>query len=272
MENQKRIEQNWLDCPVIKAFPGFSREKLIITLIIILAILSRFLLLGNRVMSHDEVNHVVPAYNLYKGMGYAHDPVTHGPFQFHVLALAYFLFGDNDFASRVPAALFSVAAIIFVIFAFKRYLGRIGALIGGVLFLISPFLLLFFCSSVSTSVPNTQLVHNNHPRRPLRTHARIVYTQKTCQNNHPQTCHTPLGRGFRYVPFPSTLSIIPCFTRRLSHVDAVPGLMPVASACSRKAERVNSLSMLCSRASRSALLRRLISVPGRKERMCVAWR
>lgn len=143
MENQKRIEQNWLDCPVIKAFPGFSREKLIITLIIILAILSRFLLLGNRVMSHDEVNHVVPAYNLYKGMGYAHDPVTHGPFQFHVLALAYFLFGDNDFASRVPAALFSVAAIIFVIFAFKRYLGRIGALIGGVLFLISPFLLFY---------------------------------------------------------------------------------------------------------------------------------
>ena len=143
MENQNNSGQNWLDHPVIKAFPGFSREKLIITLIIILAILSRFLLLGNRVMSHDEVNHVVPAYNLYKGLGYAHDPVTHGPFQFHLLALAYFLFGDNDFVSRVPAALFSVAAILFVIFAFKRYLGRIGALIGGVLFLISPFLLFY---------------------------------------------------------------------------------------------------------------------------------
>ena len=137
------------------------------------------------------------------------------------------------------------------------------------------FILLFFYSSVSTFPPfqMSQLVHNNHPRRRLRTHARVVYIQKTCQNNHRQkNCHIPFGRGFRYVPFPSTLSIIPCFTRRLSHVDAVPGLMPVASACIRKAERVNSLSMLCSRASRSALLRRLISVPGRKERMCVAWR
>ncbi len=143
MENQNISKQNWLDSPVNKAFPEFSREKLIITIIIILAILSRFLLLGNRVMSHDEVNHVVPSYNLYKGMGYAHDPVTHGPFQFHILALAYFLFGDNDFSSRVPAALFSVAAIIFVIFAYKRYLGSIGALIGGFLFLISPFLLFY---------------------------------------------------------------------------------------------------------------------------------
>jgi predicted membrane-bound mannosyltransferase len=64
-------------------------------------------------------------------------------FNFTFWHLHNFLFGDNDFASRVPAALFSVAAIIFVIFAFKRYLGRIGALIGGVLFLISPFLLFY---------------------------------------------------------------------------------------------------------------------------------
>ena len=86
-------------------------------------------------MSHDEVNHVVPSYDLYQGRGYRHDPVTHGPFQFHIVALSYFLFGDNDFSSRIPAATFSVAAIAFVLFAFRRYLGRSGALIAGLLVL-----------------------------------------------------------------------------------------------------------------------------------------
>ena len=118
----------WLDRPVLKD-PSklFTIENLLIALILILAILSRFVMLGERVMSHDEVNHVVPSYSLYTGKGYTHDPVTHGPFQFHAVALSYFLFGDSDFASRVPAASFSVAAILFLIFAFRRYLGRSGA-------------------------------------------------------------------------------------------------------------------------------------------------
>ena len=143
MEEFEEKQKNWLDKPVLKAFPEFSIEKLIIAIIIILAIVSRFAILGNRVMSHDEVNHVVPSYNLYQGSGYAHDPVTHGPFQFHMLALSYFLLGDSDFSARVPAAIFSVAAIVFVLFAFRKYLGRIGTLVAGFLFLISPFILYY---------------------------------------------------------------------------------------------------------------------------------
>ena len=42
-----------------------------------------------------------------------------------------------------PAALFSIGAIAFVLFAYKRYLGKTGALIAGVLFLISPFMLFY---------------------------------------------------------------------------------------------------------------------------------
>ena len=114
-EKYKRI--SWLDNPVTKAFPMFSWEKLILSVIILLAILSRFILIGARVMSHDEINHVTPAYSLYQGNGYAHNPVTHGPFQFHMLALSYFLLGDSDFSSRVPAAVFSLSAVIFVLFA-----------------------------------------------------------------------------------------------------------------------------------------------------------
>lgn len=134
----------WLERPVFKDFSKFlTIENLLAVLIIALAIISRFAMLDARTMSHDEVNHVVPSYDLYQGRGYRHDPITHGPFQFHIVALTYFLFGDSDYTSRVPAALLSVLAIVFVLFAYRRYLGRSGALIGGLLFLISPYMMFY---------------------------------------------------------------------------------------------------------------------------------
>ena len=77
-------------------------------------------------MSHDEVNHVVPSYNLFQGQGYAYDPVTHGPLQFHLIALSYFILGDSDFSSRVPAVLFSIATVAVALIGFRRFLGRPG--------------------------------------------------------------------------------------------------------------------------------------------------
>ena len=136
-------KNSWLHKPVTPLFPGVTVEHLLVTLIIIAAVISRFYAVGLRVMSHDEVNHVVPSYELYQGRGYAHDPVTHGPLQFHLLAASYFLMGDSDFASRVPAALFSIAAVVFVLFAFRRYLGRTGALLAGLFFLVSPYMLFY---------------------------------------------------------------------------------------------------------------------------------
>ncbi|NSW51487.1 MAG: glycosyltransferase family 39 protein [Anaerolineae bacterium] len=132
-----------LDRPAFHFFPHLSLENVLVAVLLILALVSRFYQVGERVMAHDEVNHVVPAYDLYMGRGYAHDPVTHGPLQFHLLAASYFLFGDSDLSSRIPAALFSVAAIAFVLFAFPRYIGRTGALLAGLFFLISPFLLFY---------------------------------------------------------------------------------------------------------------------------------
>jgi len=115
-------KNSWLHKPVTSLFPGVTVEHLLVTLIILAAVITRFYAVGLRVMSHDEVNHVVPSYELYQGRGYAHDPVTHGPLQFHLLAASYFLMGDSDFASRVPVALFSIATVVFVLFAFRRYL------------------------------------------------------------------------------------------------------------------------------------------------------
>jgi uncharacterized protein (TIGR03663 family) len=117
-------------------------ETLVFALILILAVISRFYILGTRVMSHDETSHVYFSWLLEQGSGYKHDPVTHGPLQFHLLALSYFMFGDNDFTARVPAALFSVAAVAFLWF-FRRDLGKNGALAAAFLFLISPYILYY---------------------------------------------------------------------------------------------------------------------------------
>ncbi|PKO12343.1 MAG: hypothetical protein CVU39_24665 [Chloroflexi bacterium HGW-Chloroflexi-10] len=143
MNTENENFSSWLEKPIFKNIPKFNIETLIIIIILLVAVISRFYDLGARVMSHDEVNHVVPSYDLSIGKGYKQDPVTHGPLQFHLIALTYFMFGDNDFTSRVPAALASVAAIAVILLAFRRYLGRWGHIIGGVLFLISPFMLFY---------------------------------------------------------------------------------------------------------------------------------
>ena len=143
MESDAQLNSSWLDRPLSSLLPKLNVENLLAALILIVAIASRFYILDARVMSHDEVNHVVPSYDLYQGRGYRHDPVTHGPMQFHLVALSYYMLGDNDFTSRVPAAVFSIAAVGAVLFGFRRYLGRSGALLGGLMFTISPYLLFY---------------------------------------------------------------------------------------------------------------------------------
>lgn len=139
----EKKNDSWLQKPLTAILPKFSIETVIMAIILLLALFSRFYILGERVMSHDEINHVVPSWELATGQGYKHNPVTHGPFQFHAVAFTYFLFGDNDFTSRVPAALFSIAAIALVLFGFKRYLGKYGHLIAGFMLLISPYMLFY---------------------------------------------------------------------------------------------------------------------------------
>ena len=135
--------QRFLEQPLETIFKKIKIRDLVIILIIVLAILTRLFGLGDRVMSHDEVNHVVPAFDLFSGRGYRHDPITHGPLQFHLMALSYFLFGDNDFTSRLPHALFSIATIVFVCTYYRRYLGKFGSIAAGILFAISPFMLFY---------------------------------------------------------------------------------------------------------------------------------
>jgi len=133
--------KSWLDRPLLSN-PNISLEKLIFAIILLIAIFTRFYLLEPRVMSHDETSHTYFSWLFYKGNGYAHDPVTHGPLQFHLVALSYFLFGDSDTTARIPAAIFSIATVAFM-WNYRRYLGRAGALVAALLLTISPYMLYY---------------------------------------------------------------------------------------------------------------------------------
>ncbi len=133
---------SFLDTPLERWIP-LNLETLTIAIIFLVAVVSRFYDLGARAISHDEVNHVVPAYGFYQNGSYYYDPLSHGPLQFHMMALSYFLFGDNDFTSRIPAATFSAAIVLVGMLLFRRYFGRAGAMAAGVMLLISPFMLYY---------------------------------------------------------------------------------------------------------------------------------
>ncbi len=134
-------QTGWLDRPLLNTIK-LDREKALYWLFIILAALSRLWDLGNRVMSHDETVHVQWSWYLFQGRGYAHTPLSHGPFLFHVTALNYYLFGDSDWSARLLPAVMGIALVALPYFL-RRWLGRSGALVTSFLLLISPSLLYY---------------------------------------------------------------------------------------------------------------------------------
>jgi uncharacterized protein (TIGR03663 family) len=135
-------KRSWLDRPLFDSIPSFTGEILIFVVIVILMAISRLYNLGARVMSHDESLHAYYSWLFSIGQGYQHTPTTHGPLQFHLLALTYILFGDNDFTARLPHAIASILTVVFL-WKWRRYLGRAGMLVAAGLVLISPYMLYF---------------------------------------------------------------------------------------------------------------------------------
>ncbi len=123
-------------------FKNLRREHLLFALIVLVAMSTRFIGLGVRTMSHDETQHTYFSWLFYKGYGYTHTPLTHGPLQFHLMALSYGLFGDNDAAARFPHAVFSVLTVA-AVWLLRRRLGKTGTLLAAGMLTISPYLLYY---------------------------------------------------------------------------------------------------------------------------------
>ncbi|TFG68406.1 MAG: TIGR03663 family protein, partial [Anaerolineales bacterium] len=111
--------------------------KVVYIIILILAVFTRLIWLGERAVSHDETTHAKYSWNLYSGRGFRHDPLMHGPLLFEATSLFYFLFGVSDFTARLYAALAGIALVISPVLL-RKWLGRWGALIASLLLLISP--------------------------------------------------------------------------------------------------------------------------------------
>lgn len=138
-EQEKR---SWLDRPLLPTLPWLTNEIFFFILIVAITVLSRLYILGARPMSHDESLHTYFSWLLYKNGNYQHNPMMHGPLQFHLLALTYFLFGATDFIARLPHAIASILTVI-LLWKWRRYLGRPGTLIAAALVLISPYMLYY---------------------------------------------------------------------------------------------------------------------------------
>lgn len=136
--------------PTGEAMAGIARprhkgptvEMVLWAVLLLLAIATRFALLGAMALHHDEGIHARFGWDIYRGHGWTHDAVYHGPVIYHMEALGFFLFGDSDATSRVILAAFSVATTMLP-FLLRRQLGRWGALLASFLFLISPSFLYF---------------------------------------------------------------------------------------------------------------------------------
>ncbi len=132
----------WLDKSLSPTLPWLTVEVIIFSVIVLLAIITRFYDLETRVMSHDESLHTYYSWTYSQGQGYVHMPMMHGPLQFHMLALSYFMFGANDFTARIPAVLFSIATV-WGLWYWRRYLGRTGVILAGLMMVISPYMLYY---------------------------------------------------------------------------------------------------------------------------------
>lgn len=117
-------------------------EGVIWVTLLALAIVTRLWDLSNRGIHHDESLHAVYGNNLYSGAGYIHDPMMHGPLQFHLIAFMYWLFGTNEMTARMASA-FCGIWVVMAPFFLRRQMGRVPALIAGFLLLVSPGVLYF---------------------------------------------------------------------------------------------------------------------------------
>lgn len=132
---------DFLTRPLVHAI-ALDWEKIAYVAFMAVALITRLWGLGDRVMSHDESLHTQFSLQYFRGEGFNHTPLMHGPFLFHITPLFYWLFGVSDFSARLPVALFGVALVGMPYFL-RNWLGRVGALTTSFLFLISPFIVYY---------------------------------------------------------------------------------------------------------------------------------
>ncbi|MBI2323328.1 MAG: TIGR03663 family protein, partial [Chloroflexi bacterium] len=117
-------------------------ELLAYAALLALALILRLWDLGARALHHDESMHAYYALELFRGRGYAHDPLLHGTVPYIFNAVVYFLLGATDATARLVPALLGTA-LVAVPYVLRPWLGRPGALATAALLALSPSFLYF---------------------------------------------------------------------------------------------------------------------------------
>jgi uncharacterized protein (TIGR03663 family) len=117
--------------------PRWTVEHALYVGILVVGFALRIWDVGSRAMHGDESVHAWMAWRLFTGQGYQYDPVYHGPLQFPVTAVFFFLFGDSETTGRLMSVLFGTA-FVGLPFFLRREMGRAAALIAAFLIAISP--------------------------------------------------------------------------------------------------------------------------------------
>ena len=130
--------------------------------VILLGAILRYWGLGDKPLHHDESLHAYFSLQLFHDMEnwsscfnpsvtcYRYDPLLHGPFQFHAIALTYWIsqmlhapdFGVNTFTVRIPAATLGTV-IVGLPYFLRDYLGKWGAWLACLLLAVSPSMVYF---------------------------------------------------------------------------------------------------------------------------------
>ncbi len=97
---------------------------------------------GARASHHDESQHDAFSYYWASGGSYEHNPLLHGPLQFHVIAFIFKVFGDTDFTARLYHGVMG-SVLILTPLLLRRWLGNTGTVLTAVFLLISPSLLYY---------------------------------------------------------------------------------------------------------------------------------
>ncbi|HKV59996.1 MAG TPA: flippase activity-associated protein Agl23 [Ktedonobacteraceae bacterium] len=148
-----------------------TREQLLRWLpfwgVILLGAILRFWVLGDKPLHHDESLHAYYSWQLLLNMEhwtwcinppasdpgyacYAYNPLLHGPFQFHAIALVYRVSqllgapdnGINTFTVRIPAAVLGTL-IVGLPYFLRDYIGKWGAWLACVMLAVSPSMVYF---------------------------------------------------------------------------------------------------------------------------------
>jgi uncharacterized protein (TIGR03663 family) len=111
-------------------------------ILLVAAIVSRFLFLDAKAFHHDESLHAYYSHRVAGGSPHEYSALLHGPFLYYFTGAVMWIMGSTDFVARSAAALFGVGLVATPLLM-RRFWGSTATLALMALFLTSPMTLYF---------------------------------------------------------------------------------------------------------------------------------